>query len=238
MQQPLLDRKTKKFFGKIEKIIQSKIPQHIKLFLHLAGFESEFALLNIDKKSIKLIESHLENNRDFIVKTKYENISPFKFNVSDRTSVLNLPKLISNAKREISETELERKKLNVRSNFNKKKLIEELLAKANTLLNSKKIKHKINENDIVSCRIVDEIIELQVQCSQCMSTVRCKKSNRWFYSNLISHIVKHENKEKTKNSATNLVVHSVRKVNSNQSVLNSLLSGPKQLSSTLGSTKT
>lgn len=42
--------------GKIEKLTRSKVPKHLKKILKATGFDTEFALININEKSIRKIK--------------------------------------------------------------------------------------------------------------------------------------------------------------------------------------
>lgn len=107
-------------------------------------------------------------------------------------------------------------------------MIGELLAKVNQVLSTKKITNRIKENDIASCEIINEKIVFKVKCSQCKTTIKCEKSNRWLYSNLTAHFIKDQVKKQSNNKNKNPSnqAGTVRIVTPNQSVLRSILSGP------------
>lgn len=250
MQQPSLNKKlnkkTNKDFGKIEKNIDSKIPKYIKLFLQSTGFDCEFSILSIEESCIKYIESFLQVNRCLLAKTKYEHISPFKFNIADKTAILSLPRLIRESKEKAAKKQLEAKKLSIVANFNERELKKELLERVNSVLNRKNIQYLIEEKDIIGCEVASDKIEVKVHCTKCKSTLRCHKSNRWFCSNLFAHFGRHQNNGQSNENASkndkapaSLAKKTDRKrlaaphvvpirVNPSSKVLQLILSGPKE----------
>lgn len=221
-------------FGKIEKFTQTKIPVFLKKILKSTGFNSEFALINISEQSIKLIEELLGGNRNLLEKTKYENRVPFKFDIGDRSAILNIPKLI----KEANKARTEKKNNEAIQNFDEKKLKKELVEKIKKILLAKTIQYNFEEKDIIECVILNEKIRCKVQCSTCKSIYSCVKDSYWQVSNFSKHICDRKCKKKTAtgtstvtsnraqgqaSSAFNRIV--IQAVNSNQLDLNRILAG-------------
>lgn len=126
---------------------------------------------------------------------------------------------------------VEKKKKNIVENFDEKKVKDELLQKINSLLTRKKLNHSFKASDIINCAISNGQIRVKVQCSLCNSIVSCVKGTHWQISNYIHHIT-HEHKEKTTTISETVTSanSAVRTVNSNNNVLNIILTGNSKYS--------
>lgn len=224
--------------GKIEKLTKSKIPNHLKKILKFTGFDTEFALVNINEKSIKEIEEFVNAEKTLLarllVKTKYENIcvtlgAKFQFDIGDRTALLGIPDIINKSKKE-TDKETKNKAKNINENFDEKNIKTELSEKINKLLKDKKIKYSLEQKNIKTCEILNGNIQCKVQCASCNSVYSCFKKTHWRFSNFIKHVVSHQGSKETTTalataSSTDYSSNTVRAVNSNESALSRILSG-------------
>lgn len=172
-------------FGKIEKFSEAKFPNILRKILNRSGFNTEFSLVNIDTESIKDIEHFVENNRDILKKTKYENRHPFSFDIGDKSSILRLPKIIKNANKLKKEIKDEK---NI-ENFNEDTLKKELVQKVKEYLKKQKVIYAFEKTNILKVQVLQKKIQFLVECSSCKSKITCLKNPYWRFSNFTNHIL-------------------------------------------------
>lgn len=82
---------TENIFSELEKVSEA-IPSDVKVILMRSGFDTKTALLCLNEESIIEIEQFVDENRDVLKGTTYENITnEFKFKPGHKIFILRLP---------------------------------------------------------------------------------------------------------------------------------------------------
>lgn len=74
--------------------MNEKFPFDIKHILEESGFDTELSLLAINNEIIADIERHVNNNREILKETSYQNVLTFKFKPGHKAFIVQLPSLI------------------------------------------------------------------------------------------------------------------------------------------------
>lgn len=194
-------------FGKIEKYSNAKFPKLLKKILIQSGFNTEFSLISIDSENLKTIENFVQNNRNILIKSKYENRDPFRFDLGDKTAILSLPKIIKNANKENTD---KKDNKNI-ENFNEIDSKKQLVEKVQNFLVNKKIAYSFGIDSVVNVRISEKAIKFLIKCPTCKQEFSCIKNPYWKIGNLTKHILKHL-KTNTVPSTPNTAVQSAAAV--------------------------
>lgn len=89
---------TERLYKKISRAVGEKFPAKIDSFILAAGYDSERAFLNLNKESILDIEEFIDENKDILQGTVYENSvqSKFKFKPGHKAFLLGISKALEN----------------------------------------------------------------------------------------------------------------------------------------------
>lgn len=185
------------------------------------AFDTEQALENLNSEDLINIENYIEESRDLLAGTIYENKTPFRFFPGHRALLLNIPKKIAEKKLEKKEKKSKSDGLNntldigLIDDEQKQKYKTELIAKLTNYCTKIGLYLNLETKDISNFVSHKDRIKCFVQCPHCTvkKTFTCFKEKYWAYSTFSSHLKKHKQKivENSENTPHNNVTPSIRK---------------------------
>lgn len=185
------------------------------------AFDTETALENLNSENLINIENYIEESRDLIAGTIYENKTPFKFLPGHRALLLSIPKKI--AEKKLIKKEKKSKSDGVNNTLDsgliddeqQQKYKTELIAKLSNYCKKIDLYLNLESKDISNFVSHEDRIKCFVQCPHCTTkkTFTCFKEKNWAYSTFLSHLKKHKQKivENTENTPHNNVTPSIQK---------------------------
>lgn len=194
-------------FSRVEKQTGTKIPNLLKKILSATGFESEWAISNLDIEGIEKIEKFISENKYVVKDTKYEHREPFQFDIGDKVSILALAKHVNTLKIDKLKEKEEKKLKNIETsfeNFDPTALKNELISRIKNYMTNKNIQFNLSASDVVNCDKVHRKIRCVVLCPNCKVRFPCLKSTHWKISNFTKHLKKHTNPSTSSTSTTSV----------------------------------
>lgn len=176
-------------FQKIEKLINSKIPEGIEKILIECGFDSKATILLIKEDTIAWIETYLKQNVHILQNTPYanftENSCDFKLKPGHKAFILNLPNIFN-------------EKENIKNTFKAKselELKEKLAIKVVKYCLKNAVEITVDINRITQFKRTKGQAKCKFSCPFCESKVACDYKTYWNVSNLERHIKIHFNNQ-------------------------------------------
>lgn len=202
------------------------LPKIVQEILLQSAYDTKSALQTLDIQSIEFIEGHIEENREILSGSVYENKKPFKLLPGHKGLILAIPQKIGKLhsdKKTLNKNKQERQIVSFDDDqieLQKK----ELIAKLEHFCKNTELHLELNVSDICELKVTDDRITCLVCCPYCQAKYSCFKKilKHWAVSNIESHFKKHKaalleefsNRDKEE---------TVRTSQSNQSELNAIL---------------
>lgn len=194
--------------AKLKRAVNEKIfPSDLEKILLNTGFDSETAILEINRDTIKDIESFVNENKQILEQTSYSSLLndsiDFKLKPGHKAFLLRLPQSLrkyndnikkkqSNNLNEIEVEEIEREEGEEGKEENKvKELKEKLIKKLINFAEKNSFGLVLDESFIQNYRCENNQTKCQIKCSICNALFTCYHTSYWNVSNLEKHIKRH-----------------------------------------------
>lgn len=198
-------------YKKIRRALKENFPAKLDQIISSAGFDSERSFLSLNKESISDIEQYINENRQILTGTPYENSNQsinFKFKPGHKIFLLGIPKALeiyNKKKKEQKSSQTQKIQQNQNSesvNFDtenhtieannieqelKKKLIDKVISFANKC----SVTLVIDTNNIIELQVDNTKIKCQIICPICNKQLKCEHSTYWMISNFEKHLRRH-----------------------------------------------
>lgn len=173
------------FENKLKKIVGRNLPRGLDKIIIESGFDCESILATIDQNSIKSIEDYVNENKNILEGTVYQNQLNFRLKPGHKSFILSLPKALL-------EHEKKSKKNRVCYSENTEKQLKGSLLKKITNF-AKKFSFTLDYNEqlIIDFQQTNESVECRLECPICFTPIKCEKKKYWLISNLERHLKKH-----------------------------------------------
>lgn len=217
-----------KVIAKLKRVLNEDLSADLEEIIIGTAFDSEAAILGINRDIILEIESFVNENKYILANTSYRNCivenRNFKLKPGHKSVLLSLPGKLRdfNKKKESGKENVKKSKkpnnqLEENINFHnervevteneEKSLKEKLLQKIQNFASKLSISNiaKFDESCIQEYHRQIQKVKCKVQCPFCEISIGCEHSSYWRISNLERHLKKHINVVYVENeTATNL----------------------------------
>lgn len=164
------------FENQLKKIVGRSFPRGIGRILVESGFDCTLAIALVNQSSIKVIEEYVNEHKNILNGTAYENSPNFKLKPGHKAIILGLPQAL---------IDYEQKKQKIRvCPFDEEKLKQKLVEKIT------KFAQKFSYDLIFGVELISEFFEnkCRFECPVCFTTIKCEYIRYWLISNLEKHI--------------------------------------------------
>lgn len=167
------------------------LPNIVKKILLETAYDTKYALQTLDSQSIDFIEDHIEENREILSGSVYENKKPFKLLPGHKGLILAIPRKIDKQgsgkkKEEIQVGSIDDDQIKLQK--------KELIAKLEKFCTNSEIHVQLDVNDISELKVSDNRITCRVCCPYCGVKYSCSRKllKHWAVSNIEAHFKKHK----------------------------------------------
>lgn len=181
---------SRNIFNKLESFVGYKYPKFITDILLKHGFDCEYAIEQINEKTLEQLESEIkeplyENSSENLD----ENCKSFKFLLGHRAIILNIPETLKAYKS--SKTRKTEKKVKQNTDLDREELKKLLLSKILRNLTFKKVECAFGIENLRKFTVVENRVACSVKCAFCEIEVPCTFDQYWRISNFSAHICGH-----------------------------------------------
>lgn len=170
---------------KLERSLQHKIPDDLKVIIENSGFDSEASILGINKEILLDIEEFVNNNKQILEKTSYSNCfvnnTVFKLKPGHKSVLLSLPSVLRKKSKCIVNIQSENV-VEINEQILKQQLIEKLVHFAEKKSIGIIFEEKIIQNFDINTK------NCKVKCPICKIQIACKFLKYWRVSNFEKHL--------------------------------------------------
>lgn len=179
------------FLRKLKIIVGRILPRGLDNIIYEAGYDAESALATINSATITNIEEHVNENKQVLKDTVYEDLLlndlPFKLKPGHKAIILNLPKLLE---------QNESKKLTglvpAPSNPSRDQILKDSLVKKIKKFAIKcSFELDCDETSILEFRQENAVHKCRFACPLCSKKINCEHKSYWLISNLEKHLKIH-----------------------------------------------
>lgn len=189
-------------FRKIELILKDKFPRDIEKILIATGYESSSVISIITESTINVIEEHVNSDLNILEHTSYDstrNGFVFKLKPGHKEFILNLPKLLIQAKETKQKSKNKEKENDQNLNQNKLKsldpetLKEKLVHRVTDFFARNLYTVNLDTTSVHEFQYSENKIKTKFVCPFCSAKRAVDYTSYWNISNLQKHLKDHFN---------------------------------------------